>query len=602
MSDEIGHFTTMEQSYIAEYVYDIQWFKNVFIFDGCTMNNRYLVSQIGGTSYFGNDMNESNVKIDRYVIDYGRGNRPIENFQNTPYHIGSKFIEKTGLTTFKQNDPITQNALSGAGIWGTITSNDSFNQGYLNLSDICRYPKEHQAVNSAITFDSVISERVPTEEEPIEIIIDISNRPICAFPGCFIQFDRNYVGSDFKISFDVANNNTFTKEINVTDNMDIVWYYMPHQNNFETIYKIKIIITKALYIENLKYQNSGYIDYEIEYNPDKKIGICNIGMVDSDFVGRTFLGECGGNVYGDLILNKNSTIKNVPTPLEETDVVNKEYVDSKLSTVYRYKGTIDYYFELPQSPEVGDVYNIRYASGENYEEKPMLYSNYIIEDATIPPFSETGLEGFYIDIEYDSKPAFLNGETLDIGVYSPILDSTMTNFKVPILDSCPDPATSGAFYGSGYVTIFVVKSEAPFSNAANSSDYDTRYDEIYDYIINHPWSPNEKPLLDFGEIKYEFISPIAVNDGDNVAWTGSEWDKLASTVDLSNYAEKATTLEGYGITDTYTKDEVNTLIATGNNAVSSIILNSSTPGSTKQFKITIDDNGSLTATELEGNE
>jgi hypothetical protein len=33
-----------------------------------------------------------------------------------------------------------------------------------------------------------------------------------------------------------------------------------------------------------------------------------------------------------------------------------------------------------------------------------------------------------------------------------------------------------------------------------------------------------------------------------------------------------------------------------------MILNSSTPGSTKQFKITIDDNGTLTATELEGNE
>ena len=228
--------------------------------------------------------------------------------------------------------------------------------------------------------------------------------------------------------------------------------------------------------------------------------------------------------------------------LESKDVdlsgyYTKDEINSKLSSVYKYKGTKDYYFELPTEKEVGDVYNIRYASGENYEEKPMLYSNYNIYDATIPPFSETGLEGFYIEIEYDSKPAFLNGETLDIRVYSPYLDSTMTNFKVPILDSCPDPATSCAYYGSGYVTIFVVKSEAPFSNAANSSEYDTRYDEIYDKIINHPWSPNEKPLLDFGEIKYEFISPIAVNDGDNVAWTGTEWDVLGGTEDMSLYAQ-----------------------------------------------------------------
>ena len=63
--------------------------------------------------------------------------------------------------------------------------------------------------------------------------------------------------------------------------------------------------------------------------------------------------------------------------------------------------------------------------------------------------------------------------------------------------------------------------------------------------------------------------------GMNVAWDGTKWDKLGSTVDLSAYmttetanstfatittvnrkADKATTLEGYGITDAYTKTEV----------------------------------------------
>jgi hypothetical protein len=50
-------------------------------------------------------------------------------------------------------------------------------------------------------------------------------------------------------------------------------------------------------------------------------------MVDGYYTGRTFLGECGGNVYGDLKLNKNSTIKNIPAPIENGDAVNKEYVD-----------------------------------------------------------------------------------------------------------------------------------------------------------------------------------------------------------------------------------------------------------------------------------
>lgn len=56
--------------------------------------------------------------------------------------------------------------------------------------------------------------------------------------------------------------------------------------------------------------------------------------------------------------------------------------------------------------------------------------------------------------------------------------------------------------------------------------------------------------------------------GMNVAWTGEGWDNLGSVIDLTpyltkedagkTYAAKATTLEGYGITDAYTKSAVNT--------------------------------------------
>ena len=87
------------------------------------------------------------------------------------------------------------------------------------------------------------------------------------------------------------------------------------------------------YIESLKYQNSAYVKYEVEYNPDKKVGICNIGMIDADFTGRAFLGECGGNVYGDLLLNKNSTIKNVPMPIDDNDVVPKNYIDTMVGDI-----------------------------------------------------------------------------------------------------------------------------------------------------------------------------------------------------------------------------------------------------------------------------
>ena len=63
-------------------------------------------------------------------------------------------------------------------------------------------------------------------------------------------------------------------------------------------------------------------------------------------------------------------------------------------------------------------------------------------------------------------------------------------------------------------------------------------------------------------------SAVKVNAGDNVVWTGTAWDVLAGTVDLTDYytktqvdtelakkANSATTLAGYGIIDAYTKTE-----------------------------------------------
>ena len=49
--------------------------------------------------------------------------------------------------------------------------------------------------------------------------------------------------------------------------------------------------------------------------------------------------------------------------------------------------------------------------------------------------------------------------------------------------------------------------------------------------------------------------------GSNYAWDGEKWDKLSETIDLTPYALKSTTLAGYGITDAYTKEEVDVKIA-----------------------------------------
>ena len=79
------------------------------------------------------------------------------------------------------------------------------------------------------------------------------------------------------------------------------------------------------------------------------------------------------------------------------------------------------------------------------------------------------------------------------------------------------------------------------------------------------------------------------DSGMNVAWDGTKWDELGSSVDLSAYmttatanatfatittvngkADKATNLSGYGITDAYTKTEVDGLLDDKANAATTI--------------------------------
>lgn len=46
----------------------------------------------------------------------------------------------------------------------------------------------------------------------------------------------------------------------------------------------------------------------------------------------------------------------------------------------------------------------------------------------------------------------------------------------------------------------------------------------------------------------------------NYSWNGDEWVALGALVDLSTKADKGTTLQEYGITDAYNKDEINSFL------------------------------------------
>ena len=148
---------------------------------------------------------------------------------------------------------------------------------------------------------------------------------------------------------------------------------------------------------------------------------------------------------------------------------------------------------------------------------------------------------------YGITDAYTKGET--DGFLAQKADTTVVNGKA-------DKSTTLAGYG--------------IEDAYTKGEVDAKVSSVYKYkgsVANEAALPQEDQVT--GDV-------YNVEDtGMNVAWDGTKWDKLGSTVDLSAYmttetanstfatittvngkADKATTLQGYGITDAYTKAEV----------------------------------------------
>lgn len=101
------------------------------------------------------------------------------------------------------------------------------------------------------------------------------------------------------------------------------------------------------------------------------------------------------------------------------------------------------------------------------------------------------------------------------------------------------------------------------TDAYTKKEVDAKVSSVYKYKAS---VANEAALPTEGQVVGDVYN--LEDTGMNVAWTGEGWDKLGSVVDLTpyltkddagnTYAAKATTLEGYGITDAYTQSAVDT--------------------------------------------
>ena len=186
------------------------------------------------------------------------------------------------------------------------------------------------------------------------------------------------------------------------------------------------------------------------------------------------------------------------------DAYTKTEVDAKVSSVYKYKGSVTDESALPTEGQVvGDVYNLE----------------------------DTGMNVAWTGEGWDKL-----GSVVDLTPYLTKEDAGKTYAA---------KATTLAGYG--------------ITDAYTQSAVDTELDKKVDKVTGKGLSTNDYTTAE--KTKLTGIATGAeVNKIDAVKVNGTALgitDK-AVNIDLSNYATKSTTLAGYGITNAYTKDEVNT--------------------------------------------
>lgn len=158
-------------------------------------------------------------------------------------------------------------------------------------------------------------------------------------------------------------------------------------------------------------------------------------------------------------------------------------------------------------------------------------------------------------------------------------DKSTTLAGYGIKDAYTKGETDGLLAGKASTTVVEGKADKSttlagygIEDAYTKTEVDAKVSSVYKYkgsVANEAALPQEDQVI--GDV-------YNVEDtGMNVAWDGTKWDKLGSTVDLSAYmttetanstfatittvngkANKATSLSGYGITDAYTKTEADT--------------------------------------------
>ena len=196
-------------------------------------------------------------------------------------------------------------------------------------------------------------------------------------------------------------------------------------------------------------------------------------------------------------------------------------------------------------------------SYNDLEDKPVIPSEYVLPIASSSQLGGikvgSGLNISETDGTLSVKTAIINyndlehkpsigGITLIEGQTAEDLDLATSKATQSALNLKADKADTLAGYG--------------ITNAYTKEEVEARLSSVYKF-------KGSVPTIDHLPLENNVIGDVynVEDTGANYAWDGDKWDKLSETIDLTPYALKSTTLAGYGITDAYTKEEVDVKIA-----------------------------------------
>lgn len=204
---------------------------------------------------------------------------------------------------------------------------------------------------------------------------------------------------------------------------------------------------------------------------------------------------------------------------EKSNVYTKTEIDSKVSSVYRYKGSVDGFNHLPSKPSVGDVYNVK----NSYSKTAHGVNVTQVADSGYGSYPEDEYVYLYLS----------SGLGFDIGKTIEVFDENKISLGEFVVKEKSGNTVSGQ----------VITNSGLYDVCVNIAQNATGSGDIFGMTIDI------NKMYYFTNVTatgYSIEVPF-INAGDNVAWTGSGWDLLSGTVDLSAYA---------------TKDYVDTIIGT----------------------------------------